>query len=78
MDYEKKSLAELKEIAKEKGIKKISSMKKQEVIDALKAFDSAAKAAEVSKSEATPVEAVKSPSDNQKSRVHNVEKIVNE
>ena len=25
MDYEKKSLAELKEIAKEKGIKKISS-----------------------------------------------------
>ena len=35
MEYEKKSLADLKILAKERGIKKISAMKKQELIEAL-------------------------------------------
>lgn len=35
MDYSKNSLAELKVIAKEKGLKRISTMKKQELINAL-------------------------------------------
>lgn len=39
MDYSKHSLAELKVIAKEKGLKRISTMKKQELINALIEYD---------------------------------------
>ncbi len=39
MNYDEMSVAALREIAKEKDIKKVSSMKKQELIDALKALE---------------------------------------
>ena len=39
MDFEKLSLAELKEYAKEKGIKNISKIKKEELIAALKELE---------------------------------------
>ena len=73
MEYEKKSLVELKEIAKEKGLKKISAMKKQELIDALKAADESSK-----KVSTASVEKAVSPAETQKKRVQNVEKIVSE
>ena len=40
MDYSKNSMAELKAIAKEKGIKGVSGLKKQELIDYLVDYDS--------------------------------------
>lgn len=46
MDYSKKSLVELRAIAKEKGIRKISTLKKNELIEELNKFDTAAKKAE--------------------------------
>lgn len=39
MDYNKNSLTELREIAKEKGIKRITSLKKADLILALESFD---------------------------------------
>ena len=39
MNYSKMTLAELRNLAKEKGLKKVSSLKKQEIIDELKALD---------------------------------------
>ena len=38
MEFEKKSLVELRAIAKENGIRKITALKKQELIDVLKAY----------------------------------------
>ncbi|MCI8308473.1 MAG: transcription termination factor Rho [Lachnospiraceae bacterium] len=43
MDYSKKSLVELRAIAKEKGLKRITTMKKQELINALVEFDTSSK-----------------------------------
>ena len=37
--YEEKSVVELKEIAKERGIKGVSALRKQELIDLLSAVD---------------------------------------
>lgn len=46
MDYAKKPLTELRAIAKEKGLKRITMMKKQELVDALTEHDGALQKAE--------------------------------
>ena len=61
MEYEKKSLVDLKAIAKERGMKKVSALKKQELIEALLQYDkektkkTEVKQDEVKKPESKPV-----------------------
>ena len=61
MEYEKKSLVDLKAIAKERGMKKVSALKKQELIEVLLQYDkektkkTEVKQDEVKKPESKPV-----------------------
>ena len=61
MEYEKKSLVDLKAIAKERGMKKVYALKKQELIEALLQYDkektkkTEVKQDEVKKPESKPV-----------------------